>query len=236
MRLRRSSWLRSTRTTSVSYLILNRCIRAILTRLQPPSCLRLHLVHSVHPSVLPLFLAQKATRLLLTDHHAHRSLRRPRSPPRTAMLNKTSLLLSYQLLLQMLARASPHLLCVPRLLVLQMFFAQKAPRLHHRDCHLHQTLHWPRSLQRAMRLGKTFLLSSYQLLSQLPILPSLRLLRVPRPLVLQLFLAQRALRLHRTGCHLRQPLDWLRSPQRTTMLAVTSLLLEKLFLRLKMSR
>ena len=254
--------------------------------------LRLHLVRSTHPSVLPLFLVPKATGLLPTGHHSHQLLRQPNSPPRTAMLAKTFLLSSYQLLSLLSGRPSPHLLCVLRLPALQLSFTQKAPRLHHTDCHPHQSLHRSRLPPRATMLAKSFPLSNYQLLPQLSTGPIFHLLCIPhlpalqlflarmvprlrhkdcylrqslhwsslppratvlaraflpsnyqllsllptRPSALQLFLAQRAPRLNRTACHLRQPLDWPWFPQRITILVAIPLRLSKMFLQSGMSR
>lgn len=143
MRFLRSSTVLLTWTPSVSHLILLKRIRTILTRLQLPTCPRLQLLHTLHPSVLPLFFARRTTRLRLTDHHAHRSLRQPSSPPRTAMLTKTSLLSSSQLLSQLSTRPSLHLLCVPRSSALQLSRAYKATSLRHAYHHSLRSLHRP---------------------------------------------------------------------------------------------
>ena len=137
---RRSSMLKSTRTTSVSRLTVATYIRAILIILQPPISLRLQLLNTLRPSVLPPFLAQKATRLRLAGHHSHRSLHRPSSPLRTAVLMTMFLPSSYQVLSQLSTHPSLQPLCFLRLSALQLVHARKATTLCQTHHHSHRSL------------------------------------------------------------------------------------------------
>ena len=231
MRFLRSSTLLLTLTPSVSHPILLEHIRTTLTRSQLPTCPRLQLLHTLHPSVLPLFLARRTTRLRLTDHHAHRSLRQPSPQPRTAMLTKTSLLLSCQLLSQLSTRPSLHLLCVPRSSAPPPFVTQEATRLCHANCRAHRVLRQSSHSLRTTTLVKTSLLSSFQLLSQLSIRPCLHLLCVPRSPALQLSLAYKATSLRYAYHHSLRSLHRPIPPLRTTTMAARPLSTSQLILQ-----
>jgi hypothetical protein len=130
------------------------------------------------------------------------------------------------MLLQLLSTLHPS--------VLRRFLAQRATQLRLAGHHSHRSLRQPSSPLRTTMLAKTFLLSGYQLLSQLSTRPSLPC--VPHPSALQPFLSRKAMRHCDTSCHAYRSLYQSNLPPRTTMLVTISLLMSQPFLLPWMSR
>jgi hypothetical protein len=112
------------------------------------------------------------------------------------------------MLLQLLSTLHPS--------VLRRFLAQRATQLRLAGHHSHRSLRQPSSPLRTTMLAKTFLLSGYQLLSQLSTRPSLPC--VPHPSALQPFLSQGASTIRHTDYHHHQSLRQPSLPPRTAAL------------------